>query len=214
MIAIEGNDGMLTRIAGGLALLALVAGCAEPPPQSGRVLPPGKTGGAALGARAAGPSFTFEGRVMTKAGRCHTIVTAGRRYAVDRGALRKIPVGAIVRVRARRTKRQICPGSTRILAARVQRLPDVAAAEPGPKPLRVFTNPRSGGLPLDRCIEYGEGCQLAAATDFCRRKGYQRAVAARTYVSRVTRVHRSGEVCRTGTFRQCRAYRWIRCSRG
>ena len=151
---------------------------------------------------------------MAKAGRCHMIATGGRRYAVDRGALRKIPVGAIVRVRARRTRHQACPGSIRIVAAKIERLPDVAAAPPKPKRLRVFTNPRSDGLPLDRCARYGQGCQLAAATDFCRRKGFRRAVAARTYVSRITRVHRSGEVCRTGTFRQCRAYRWIRCSRG
>ena len=205
---------MQKRIAGGLALLVIMAGCAEPPPQSGRILPSSTTAGVATRTVPTGLAFTIEGRVMTKVGRCHTIATGGRRYAVDRGALRRIPVGAIVRVRARRTKRQVCPGSTRILAVKVRRLPDVASTDRGPKPLRVFTNPRSRGLPLDRCAESGERCQLAAATDFCRRKGYRRAIAARTYVSRVTRVHRSGEVCRTGTFRRCRAYRWIRCSRG
>lgn len=71
-----------------------------------------------------GPAgLVFVGRVIEKAGRCHTIrANNGRRFAVDRGVLAGIPVGARVRVRAVRAGRQYCPGALRVQVRRLQRI--------------------------------------------------------------------------------------------
>lgn len=67
--------------------------------------------------------FVFVGRVVEKAGRCHTIrANNGRRFAVDRGVLAGIPVGARVRIRAVRAGRQYCPGALRVQVRRLQRI--------------------------------------------------------------------------------------------
>lgn len=67
--------------------------------------------------------IVFVGRVIEKAGRCHTIRAAnGRRFAVDRGVLAGIPVGARVRIRAVRAQRQYCPGALRVQVRRLQRV--------------------------------------------------------------------------------------------
>lgn len=67
--------------------------------------------------------FAFVGRVVEKAGRCHTIqANNGRRFAVDSGVLAGVPVGARVRIRAVRAERQFCPGAVRIQVRRLQRV--------------------------------------------------------------------------------------------
>lgn len=67
--------------------------------------------------------IVFVGRVIEKAGRCQTIRAAnGERYAVDRGVLSGIPVGARVRVRAVPARRQYCPDARRVQVRRLQRI--------------------------------------------------------------------------------------------
>ncbi len=88
-----------------------------------RVINAVPVGGPAPGPGPGPDGFVFVGRVIEKGGRCHTIRAGnGRRYAVDRGVLAGIPVGARIRVRAVRAQRQSCRGAVRILVRNLQRI--------------------------------------------------------------------------------------------
>lgn len=186
-------------------------------------------------------SFTVQARVIEKTGRCHTVQTlkGGELYAVDPGVLSRNGVGDYITLRARAARAQTCAGAMRLVALSVEpwrqpvagrpllrrpyrpravadrgqpvRLPVTGGARSRHTGERLFRRPRTRGYPLDWCYRFGDQCNLRAASAYCRRQGYGRAIGAATYVARATRVHVGGRICRTTRGRTCRAYRLIRC---
>ena len=184
------------KIIAAVLALPVLAGCATESDPAGK---------------ASESPLIFTAKVIEKTGRCHT-VQAGRgrfqddRFAVDRGVLRGIPVGAWVRVHGHSARRQNCPGALRVSVTSLRRIRR-------PAQTRIFTDPRYRGLALDHCRTYRRNCGGPAAVSFCRRNGYRRAASYSTRPARRTRVHRSGRICRSKGRRVCRRFKVIRCSR-
>lgn len=149
-------------------------------------------------------TFTFTGKVVEKAGRCHTVRTRDGLFALDRGVLRGVRVGAWVRVRAYSARRQSCPNAQRIVVTSLRRIRQ-------PNRARTFNNPRSRGVSLDHCKRYRRQCGRTAALAFCRRNGFRQVAAFSTRPARRTRIHAGGRICRTRGRVQCRRFRVIRC---
>jgi hypothetical protein len=190
---------MKTLAASAVVLLTL-AGCAtDSGPTNGPAVSP----------------LTFTGKVIEKAGRCHTVQASGGDFngdlfAVDRGILRGISVGSRVRVQAYSARLQNCPGAQRIVVTSLQPLRRIKRSR-RPGRTRTFTNPRSRGLWLDHCRRYRRDCGRLAAAAFCRRNGFARAVRYSTRPASRTRVHDSGRICRSRGRRVCRRFKVIRC---
>ncbi len=149
-------------------------------------------------------TLTFTGKVLEKAGRCHTVRTRNGRFALDRGVLRGVPVGAWVRVQGYSARRQSCPNAQRIVVTSLRRVRQT-------KRTRSFNNPRSRGVSLDHCKRYRRQCGRPAALAFCRRRGFRQVAAFSTRPARRTRVHVGGRICRSRGRIQCRRFRVIRC---
>ncbi|MGI9462712.1 MAG: caspase family protein [Aestuariivirgaceae bacterium] len=78
---------------------------------------------------------------------------------------------------------------------------------------KVFSNPKLGGIPVDICLVKGRRCKGAAATVYCRSKGYRVATASQTLVYPATRHIGSGGVCKPAGFVLCGGYSTITCAR-
>jgi len=77
---------------------------------------------------------------------------------------------------------------------------------------QTFSKPKQGGNRLDWCLNWSEGCGEAAATAWCKTKGFDKAtdfkMAADIGVSQPTRLLATGAVCDQGF---CDGFKFITC---
>jgi hypothetical protein len=83
------------------------------------------------------------------------------------------------------------------------------AVPPEHPPSRArFDYPREAGHPIDWCRHWGSGCGWAGAAQFCRRRGYQRAVDWSIYRSTSSAVLGAQTLCEGDG---CQAFRHVVC---
>jgi hypothetical protein len=77
--------------------------------------------------------------------------------------------------------------------------------------VRRFHRPTVGGIALDWCLTWAQNCGQAAADNFCRWQGYDRAVNFRQAPDiGYTRILRTGQICNQ---RYCDGFAFIDCAR-
>jgi hypothetical protein len=77
---------------------------------------------------------------------------------------------------------------------------------------RTFNNPTVRGLPVDICVSPRSRCRGQAATRFCLRRGYARAVDFSREIYPET-AHITGGTCRPEVLKVCGGYSMITCER-
>jgi hypothetical protein len=73
-----------------------------------------------------------------------------------------------------------------------RRAPEATAR---PTPSRVFDNPTIAGKRVDRCLQYGFGCDQPAANIWCRSKGFTSATNWKTESVSPTYIQGDGQTC-------------------
>ena len=83
-------------------------------------------------------------------------------------------------------------------------------ATPGRAEDRRFNYPRINGIIVDHCVTWATNCGRGGANQYCRRRGFNRAISWSRYKPGRTWVIGSRQVC-NGSF--CVGFRQVTCQR-
>jgi len=73
---------------------------------------------------------------------------------------------------------------------------------------RRFENPRVNGQVVDRCLNWGSNCEMPAADNFCRQKGFSAAASFEFANMRPTLVVGDDKICNED---MCQGFTTITC---